>query len=139
MQEYFSEKYDEFYMNLAREAANNSVAKKRKVGCCIVLSNGLVSLGWNGTPSGFDNECEIEGVTKPEVIHAEMNALKKLLLSNVSIYDAIVYITCAPCLNCAVQLVDLGIKTIIVLAGRDDVEGIDLLKSSGVSIEVIEK
>ena len=136
MQKYLSPKYHNYHMNLAKVAAENSYAERRKVGACIVLPNGLVSLGWNGTASGLSNVCEGEdGLTKPTVLHAEVNALKKLLVGGMSTKGAVVYVTLSPCLNCAVQLTDIGLSKIYYSELYKNVEGIEHLKSAGIEVE----
>ena len=137
MQKYHNPKYNKYYMGLAELAASNSVSARKQVGACIVLPNGLISLGWNGQPSGMDNCCEdVDGLTKPTVIHAEINALKKLLVSGTSVKDAMVFCSYSPCLNCAVQLVDLGIKEFVYKMPYKDSSGIELLKESGVKVSL---
>lgn len=135
MQKYHNDKHNKFYMNLALEAAKNSVAQRKQVGACIVLPNGLISLGWNGTPSGFSNNCEdMEGLTKPDVIHAEINALKKLIVAGQSVVGARLFVTHSPCINCSINLIDLGLKEVCFLEYYKDTSGLDLLERSGVSI-----
>ena len=133
MQKYHNPKYDNYYMSLAVLAASNSVSERKQVGACIVLPNGLISLGWNGTAAGTNNCCEdASGETLPTVIHAEVNALKKLLVAGVSVRGAVVYCTYSPCINCAVQLVDLGIKEYVYQHDYKDLSGIKFLHESGV-------
>lgn len=133
MQKYHSPKYDDYYMGLAVLAAINSASARKQVGACIVLSNGLISLGWNGTAAGMNNCCEDSlGETLPTVIHAEVNALKKLLVAGVSVRGAVIYCTYSPCINCAVQLVDLGIKEYVYQHDYKDPSGIKFLQESGV-------
>ena len=133
MQKYHSPKYDDYYMSLAVLAASNSISARKQVGACIVLPNGLISLGWNGTAAGMNNCCEDDsGTTLPTVIHAEINALKKLLVAGISVQGAIIYCTYSPCLNCAVQLVDLGIKEYVYRHDYKDPSGIKFLQESGV-------
>lgn len=135
MQKYHKQKYNSFYMDIACIAAGNSVANRKKVGACIVLPNGLISVGWNGTASGTENHCETEdGLTKPTVIHAEINALKKLLVAGVSVKDAKVFCTLSPCLSCAVQLVDLGLSEFIYLEEYKDLTGVEFLRESNVKV-----
>jgi len=118
----------EAYMDTAIRFAELSTAKKLKVGCIIVKENRIISIGYNGTPSGWSNECEItipehidpdtrtitpaQIITKPEVIHAEANALMKLVTSPESSLGATVFITHAPCMNCAKNIYQSGIKEV---------------------------
>ena len=149
MQNYLSTKYSEFYMKVAEEAAKNSVAKRMQVGACIVLPTGVMALGWNGTASGQPNHCEHDtvtagdrlgvGKTLPTVIHAEINALKKLLLSQNTPKGAVLFTTLSPCLTCAVQLVDLGISEVVYRDTYKDVEGIKFLKNAGISVRALQR
>lgn len=143
IQNYHNPKYADFYMSLAVEASKQSVAKVATVGACIVLPNGLTSLGWNGTPTGQDNVCEWvcedgmgydTGKTKPNVIHAEMNAIKKLLVAGASIKGAILFTTTAPCVKCANQLTDLGLKAVFYLKDYKNREGINILNDSNIDV-----
>lgn len=136
-------KYFDMYMRLAIEASKESVAVRRQVGAVIVLPNGLISLGWNGTVPGFDNTCEWQcedakgydtGKTKPDVVHAERNALDKLTKSTVSSEDSILFTTTAPCLSCAVSIANAGIKEVIYLNAFSKTDGVDHLINRGVSV-----
>ena len=99
------------------------------------MPTGLISVSWNGTPSGFDNTCQDENnVTLPHVIHAEMNALKKLLVAGVSVKDSIVFCTLSPCINCAVQLADLGLKAFYYKDEYRDSCGSKFLEKCGVEV-----
>lgn len=132
-QNYFSGKYDSLYMQIAEDAAKYSVAKRKKVGAAIVLPSGLISVGWNGTPSGFDNACEGEdGLTLPTVIHAEHNAIKKLLMSGTSIQGAVIYITLTPCIQCSLMLVDLGVSRVVYKEEYHCNKGLQMLHEGGV-------
>ena len=149
MQKYLSEKYNRFYMKVAYEASLNSEAERMKVGACIVLPSGLMAVGWNGTPSGQPNRCEEEvavvgdrlgiGKTLPTVIHAEMNALKKLLVAGVSPVGGILFTTLSPCLNCAVQLVDLGLFGVVYHHTYKCTNGLRLLRDAGVSVKAAQE
>lgn len=135
MQKYQSEKYNSFYMDLACVAASNAVTTGKQVGACIVLPNGVMALGWNGTVSGADNNCkDCDGVTKPDVIHAEINALKKLQIAGLSTVGAKIFCTFAPCLSCAVSLSDIGITEFIYINDYKCPKGIELLKSTKVRV-----
>lgn len=141
IQKYHNRKYFSFYMELAKLASKNSVAQLDKVGACIVLPSGMISLGWNGTPTGQNNVCEWlykdntdydTGKTKPNVIHAEMNAIKKLLVAGVSIKDAILFTTTAPCSKCAVQLIDIGLEAVYYSKDHKNNDGLTILRNSEV-------
>jgi len=130
-------KFDEYYMKIAVETAKLSTAKKLQVGCIIVKNERTISIGYNGTPSGWDNNCEdlIDGklVTKPEVLHAEMNAISKLAKSPESSYGATMYMTHSPCLNCSKMIYQSGIYSIIYKEDFRTDEGIIFLKKCGIS------
>jgi len=132
------EMYDRMYMDLAARTAEMSYDGRRKVGCIIVLPNGLLSQGWNGMPSGMTNECQIDNVTKPEVIHAEANALDKLTCSTLSSVGSTVYITASPCMICAGRLHGAKIARLVY---RDDYrldDGLIFLRDRGIAIHKLE-
>jgi dCMP deaminase len=137
-------KYYDFYMSIAQSAANESVAVKRKVGAAIILPSGLIATGWNGMPAGFNNVCEWQcedakgydtGRTKPEVIHAERNALDKLCREGVSPEGAILFTTTAPCIECAKSIAAVGIVSVIFETKFTSDAGIDFLIKSGIKVE----
>lgn len=132
-------KFKTLYMDIASRVAAMSYAKKRQVGCAIVL-DGVVFTGYNGTPSGAANVCETpDGLTTlPNVIHAEQNALDKITRSTMSSVGAFVFVTTAPCIECARRL--LGAKVAYV-AFRDlykNSEGVELLKENNIPCERID-
>jgi dCMP deaminase len=106
------EKYFDTYMKIAKVFAEHSSAKRKKVGAVIVKDDRIISIGYNGMPSGWSNDCEIDGVTKPEVLHAESNAIAKLARSTESGEGATLFVTCAPCLECAKLIYQSGIKEV---------------------------
>lgn len=107
------EKLAQTYMKSAALFAELSYCNRARVGCVIVKDNRIISIGYNGTPPGWDNNCEDEnGKTKPEVSHAELNAIVKLATSHESSVDASVFITHEPCIDCAVILAKLKIKDV---------------------------
>jgi dCMP deaminase len=106
------EKYIGTYMKVARLFAEHSSAKRKKVGAVIVKDDRIISIGYNGMPSGWDNACEVDNVTKPETLHAESNAIAKLAKSVESGDGASIFITCAPCLECAKLIYQSGIKEV---------------------------
>lgn len=140
MIDYHNPKHFSLYWKLAEDARDASIARRHQVGAVVVLPSGLISLGWNGMPSGFDNDCEVWNEelqrykTRPEVIHAEINALKKLHRAGVSVTAAIVFTTRAPCLPCAVQLIDLGLRNIFYDEPHDDMRGVELLQHGRVIV-----
>ena len=127
------------YMKMARCWAALSKAERKQVGCLIVKDGAIISDGYNGTPSGFDNICEYESsvgtlVTKPEVLHAESNAITKLAKSTQSSQDATMYITIAPCLECSKLIIQSGIRRVVFGAHYRSKQGINLLKKSNIEI-----
>ena len=120
---------------MARIWAKNSYCKRRQVGALIVKDRMIISDGYNGTPSGFENECEDEdGQSKPYVLHAEANAITKVAKSNNSSEGATLYITASPCLDCAKLIIQSGIKRIVYADEYRMTEGLDLLNKAGIEI-----
>jgi len=119
-----------------------SKAERKKVGCLIVKDGAIISDGYNGTPSGFDNTCETititDGstklVTNPEVLHAESNAITKLAKSTQSSDGATMYITISPCIDCAKLIIQSGIKRVVFKKFYRNSEGIDLLKQANIEV-----
>jgi len=101
------------YMSFAKSVAVHSKAEKAKVGCVIVKDNQVISTGYNGTPPGYDNCCEVDNVTLPEVVHAEINAIAKVASSTVSCKGSTLYVTKAPCFECAKAIIMSGIGMVI--------------------------
>jgi dCMP deaminase len=133
-----SDKQDQFdrsYLEMASVWAKNSYCKRRQVGALLVKDRMIISDGYNGTPSGFENVCEDEdGRTKAYVLHAEANAITKVAKSSNSSQGATMYVTTAPCLECSKLIIQAGIKRLVY---RDDYrlsEGIDLLRRAGIEI-----
>src|SRR5690242_14003254 len=104
---------DRFYMSLALTIAESSRAKRLKVGALLVKDGNIISFGFNGTPKGFDNVCEINGKTKPEVLHAESNAITKCAKSTMSSEGATLYTTDSPCFECAKLIIQSGIVRVV--------------------------
>lgn len=131
-------KFDRSYLRMAQIWAENSYCKRRKVGALLVKNNMIISDGYNGTPSGFENICEDEnGVTKPYVLHAEANAITKVAKSGNSSEDATLYVTASPCIECAKLIIQAGIKRVVY---RDEYrlhDGPDLLKQAGIEVEKV--
>lgn len=132
-------KLDGRYLRMARIWAENSYCKRRQVGAIVVKDNRIISDGYNGTPSGFENVCEDEGnVTKPYVLHAEANAITKLARSSNNSDGATIYITASPCIECAKLIIQSGIKRVVYGENYRLDDGIRLLKRAGVEVELLE-
>ena len=126
---------DRRYLRMAEIWAENSYCKRRKVGAIIVKNSMIISDGFNGTPSGFENVCEDEdGVTKPYVLHAEANAITKVARSNNSSDGATLYITASPCVECSKLIIQAGIRRVVFHDLYRITDGIDLLRRAGVEI-----
>ena len=134
------------HMRAAYAYADCSTAEKLKVGCVLVKDHRIISIGYNGMPSGWTNECEtqfmtgngtadhIELITKPEVIHAEANAVAKLARSNESGQDSVAFITHAPCLSCAKLLYSAGVSEVVYSQSYRDTVGVDFLETCGIHV-----
>lgn len=133
------EKFDLSYIEMARIWAKNSYCKRRQVGALIVKDNMIISDGYNGTPSGFENICEDEnGITKPYVLHAEANAITKVAKSGNNSKEATLYVTAAPCLECSKLIIQSGIKRVVYQDEYRLTDGVDLLRKAGVEVEKVE-
>ena len=129
------EKRDYLYMRMARTWAENSYCVRRKVGALLVKNQMIISDGYNGTPSGFENICEDENnVSKPYVLHAEANALTKVARSNNSSDGATLYVTASPCLECSKLIIQSGIKRVVYGEEYRIMDGVELLKRAGVEV-----
>lgn len=144
------------YLRMAEIWASLSKAKRKKVGCLIVKNGSIISDGYNGTPSGFDNACEVVSsidmckmevdydgkyvkgtfklTTKPEVLHAESNAITKLAKSTQSSDGATMYITISPCLECSKLMIQSGIRRLVFGEFYRSQEGINLLKKANIEV-----
>ena len=130
---------DKRYIRMASIWAENSYCQRRKVGALIVKDKMIISDGYNGTPSGFENICEDENnVTKPYVLHAEANAITKVAASSNSSKDATIYVTSAPCIECAKLIIQSGIKRVVYSEKYRVEDGCNLLRRAGITIEHIE-
>ena len=126
------------YLRMARVWAENSYCKRRKVGALVVKQKMIISAGYNGTPSGFENICEEEnGITKPYVLHAEANAITKLARSGNNSDGSTLYVTASPCIECAKLIIQAGIKRVVYGEKYRLTEGIDLLKRANIEIEFL--
>ena len=129
------EKHIRAFMQTAKTFAECSTAKRLHVGCIAVKDNKIISIGYNGTPDGWDNNCEDEDFkTLPEVLHAEMNALMKLAKSTESGENASLFITHAPCLECAKGIYQSGIKEIYYRDQYRSTSGLEFLQNCGINI-----
>lgn len=130
------EQFDRSYLEMAKVWAKNSYCTRRKVGALLVKDRMIISDGFNGTPSGFENICEDEktGKTKPYVLHAEANAITKVAKSGNNSAGATLYVTDAPCLECAKLIVQAGIKRVVYLIEYSVRDGIELLRRAGIEV-----
>lgn len=134
------EKYDKAYLRIAKEWSRLSYCKRKQVGAIIVKDRMIISDGYNGTPSGFENCCEDdEGYTKWYVLHAEANAILKVAGSTQSCEGATLYITLSPCKECSKLIHQSGIKRVVYLEGYKDDSGLDFLRKAGVKIDHIQE
>ena len=132
------EKFDRSYLEMAEIWAQNSYCKRRKVGALLVKDRMIISDGYNGTPSGFENVCEEDGVTKPYVLHAEANAITKVAKSGNSSEGATLYVTASPCLECSKLIIQSGIRRVVYRDEYRLTDGIDLLRRAGVEVEKVD-
>ena len=131
-------KYDKAYLRIASEWGKLSYCKRKQVGAIIVKDRMIISDGYNGTPSGFENCCEDdEGITKWYVLHAEANAILKVASSTQSCEGATLYITLSPCRECSKLIHQSGIKRVVYQNGYRDTSGVDFLMKAGVEVECI--
>ncbi len=133
------EKFDERYIEMATVWAKNSYCKRRQVGALLVKDKMIISDGYNGTPSGFENVCEDEnGVTKPYVLHAEANAISKVAQSGNSSKGATLYVTASPCIECAKLIIQAGIRRVVYRDEYRLTDGVDLLRRAGIEVEKVD-
>lgn len=130
---------DKRYLRMASIWAENSYCTRRKVGALIVKDKMIISDGYNGTPSGFENVCELKnGTTKPYVLHAEANAITKIARSGNNSEGATLYVTASPCLECSKLIIQSGIKRVVYSEKYRLEDGIELLKRAGVEVEYMD-
>lgn len=129
-------KYDIKYLEIAKKISELSHAKRKKVGSIIVKDSVIISDGFNGTPTGFENNCEdVEGNTKWYTLHSEANAIMKLVrIGGTSAIGATLYITLSPCKECAKLILQSGISKVIYLEEYKDISGVTFLKDSNINI-----
>ena len=139
-------KFKSYFMKVAKLAAENSYSRRAKVGAIIVRDGRIISTGWNGQPRGFDNCCEKEIVlpsgeraleTLPTVIHAEMNALFWCSKTEIISDNSELYVTLSPCVNCALGIIQCGIKKVYYLDEYRDTSGLELVKKCGIELEQV--
>ncbi|HRU86759.1 MAG TPA: dCMP deaminase family protein [Tenuifilum sp.] len=131
--------FDRRYLQMAKIWAKNSYCKRRQVGALIVKERMIISDGYNGTPSGFENICEDEtGKTKPYVLHAEANAITKVSKSSNSSEGATLYVTSSPCMECSKLIIQAGIRRVVYCDEYHNLDGIELLKRAGIEVVKIE-
>jgi dCMP deaminase len=132
-------KYDKAYLRIAKEWSQLSYCERKKVGAIIVRDRMIISDGYNGTPTGFENCCEDEeGLTNWYVLHAEANAILKVARSTQTCEGATLYITLSPCKECSKLIHQSGIKRVVYQLGYRDTTGVDFLTKAGVIVEQIE-
>lgn len=130
---------DKRYMRMALIWAENSYCKRRQVGALLVKDKMIISDGYNGTPSGFENVCEDENnVSKPYVLHAEANAITKVARSNNSSEGATLYVTSSPCIECAKLIIQAGITRVVYTDSYRLSDGTELLKRANIDISSVE-
>ncbi|MBO7408528.1 MAG: dCMP deaminase family protein [Paludibacteraceae bacterium] len=129
---------DYMYLRMAKTWAENSYCERRKVGALLVKDKMIISDGYNGTPSGFENVCEDENnVSKPYVLHAEANAITKVARSNNSSDGSTLYVTTLPCMECAKLIIQSGIKRVVYSEDYRIRDGLDLLRRAGIEVEQV--
>ena len=132
---------DKTYLRMARIWGSLSRARRKQVGCLIVRRGQIISDGYNGTPHGFDNDCEFETrfgyETKPEVLHAETNAISKLAKSNQSSDGATIYITLCPCFDCSKLMIQAGITRAVYSESYRSTGGVELLERAGIAVDQV--
>ena len=130
---------DRRYLRMAMIWAENSYCTRLKVGALIVKDKMIISDGYNGTPSGFENVCELDnGTTKPYVLHAEANAITKIAKSGNNSDGATLYVTASPCMECAKLIIQSGIRRVVYGQMYRTTDGIDLLERAGIEVVFVE-
>ena len=129
------EKIDRLYMRMAHIWSENSYCERRKVGALLVKDKMIISDGYNGTPSGFENSCEDDNnQSKPYVLHAEANAISKVARSGNSSDGATLYVTDSPCMECSKLIIQAGIRRVVYDREYPILDGIDLLRRAGIQV-----
>jgi len=127
------------HMNIAKEIAQRSYAKRLKVGAIIVKNHSIISDGYNGMPYGFDNICEKNNITNIELMHAESNAIAKIAKSNQSSNNSTLYVTTSPCIECAKLIIQCGIKTVYIENMYRLLDGINMLIKANLIVFIKDK
>ena len=131
--------FDKRYLEMALIWAKNSYCVRRQVGALIVKEKMIISDGYNGTPSGFENKCEDDdNITKPYVLHAEANAITKVAKSHNSSENSTLYVTTSPCMECAKLIIQSGIKRVVYCNKYHKTDGLDLLKRAEIELVYID-
>jgi dCMP deaminase len=131
-------KYDAAYLRMAAEWSKLSYCQRRQVGALIVKGRSIISDGYNGTPSGFENFCEDEeGYTKWYVLHAEANAILKVASTTQSCEGATLYLTMSPCRECSKLIHQAGIRRVVYASEYKDLSGVEFLRKAGVEVELV--
>ena len=131
-------KLDLRYLRMARIWAENSYCKRRQVGALVVKDKMIISDGYNGTPSGFENICEENDITKQYVIHEEANAITKLARSSNNSDGSTLYVTASPCIECAKLIIQAGIKRVVYAEKYRLNDGIQLMERAGIKVEFLD-
>ena len=133
-------KRDYLYMRMAKTWSENSYCQRRQVGALLVKDNMIISDGYNGTPSGFENLCEDENnVSKPYVLHAEANAITKVARSHNSSEGATLYVTTSPCMECSKLIIQAGIKRVVYEEEYRITDGLEILHRAGIEVIHLEE
>ena len=125
------------YLRMAHIWSENSYCERRQVGALVVKDKMIISDGYNGTPSGFENVCEENGTTKPYVLHAEANAITKIARSGNNSDGSTLYVTDSPCIECAKLIIQAGIRRVIYSREYRLTDGLDLLRRAGIDLGFI--
>ena len=132
--------HDSRYLRKARIWSENTNCKRRQVGALIVKDKRIISDGYNGTPSGFENVCEDENnQTKPYVLHAEANAITKIARSNNNSDGSTLYVTDSPCVECSKLIIQAGIRRVVYARDYRLTDGVDLLRRAGIEVEQLDE
>ena len=129
---------DHRYLRMAQIWAENSYCRRRQVGALLVKDKMIISDGYNGTPSGFENICEENDITKPYVLHAEANAITKLARSSNNSDGSTLYVTASPCIECAKLIIQAGIKRVVYAEKYRLNDGIQLMERAGIKVEFLD-
>ena len=121
-------------MQIAMIIAESSKAQRKKVGAVLVKDNNIIAIGYNGTPSGYSNICEVDNITVPEVLHAESNAISKCLQLGISTKNSIMYATMSPCFQCCKLIIQARIKEVYYYEQYRETTGLKFLKENNIKV-----